>query len=333
MWRRAALPVVLAGTLFLVLAGAAFSWGIFRFRAPGPLVETRTVVIPKGASLGGIAAQLADEGILNDPFLFRLGVRLNGAGRKLRAGEYTFAPRVSAAKVMRLLAAGETVLRAFTVIEGTTTAEVVTRLIQANDLEGDLGPAPKEGDLLPDTYFYAYGDCPCELIERMRRAMRETLDELWASRADGLPLETPYEALILASIVEKESALEEERPRIAAVFQNRLRRGMRLESDPTVAYGIVREDGGLVGPLRSSDLARTTPFNTYRIRALPPTPIANPGRASIVAVLHPAATDALYFVADGSGGHAFARSLKAHHRNVRRWRRIRSNRDAKESGQ
>jgi UPF0755 protein len=332
MWRRVALSVILAGTLFIVLAGAAFLWGISQFRAPGPLSETRSIVIPKGAPLGDIAMLLAQEGVLGNPLIFHLGVRFSSADRDLRAGEYAFPPQVSAAEVMRLLATGKTVLRAFTVPEGTTTAEVVARLKQADDMEGDIGPTPGEGDLLPDTYFYAYGDCPCELIERMRRAMQATLDELWESRADNLEINTPYEALILASIVEKESALEEERPLIAAVFQNRLGRGMRLESDPTVAYGIIHEDGGLERPLRSSDLTRTTLFNTYRIRALPPTPITNPGRAAIMAVLHPATTDALYFVADGSGGHAFARNLKEHHRNVRQWRRIQLQRKTEEGG-
>ena len=217
------------------------------------------------------------------------------------------------------------VLRNFTVAEGLTTAQVLALLDGAEGLEGRIVDASLllEGAFLPETYAYSWGETKQSLVARMRHAMTETLDELWAGRAEGLPLASPHAALVLASMVEKETALAEERPRVAAVFFNRLRRGMRLQSDPTVVYALLHGKGSLVRPLTLADLKIDDPYNTYRVRGIPPGPIANPGRAAIAAVLRPLVTDELYFVADGSGGHVFARSLKEHQRNVRRLRRLR----------
>ena len=191
-------------------------------------------------------------------------------------------------------------------------------------LTGTIDARPLEGALLPETYHYSWGDGRPELIARMRRNMAQVLAELWPGRQSDLPLKTPGEALILASIVEKETAIATERRRVAAVFVNRLRRGMRLQSDPTVVYGVTGGTGRLARALNRQDLAKPTLYNTYRIDGLPPTPIANPGRASIEAVLNPLTTAELYFVADGSGGHAFAKTLAEHNKNVRRWRRLRT---------
>ncbi len=215
--------------------------------------------------------------------------------------------------------------RNFTIPEGLTAPQVVALLAAAEGLDGEPPPLDKigEGTLLPETYQYVRGDRRVDIVGRMRKAMAETLDELWRKRsADASPLATPRDAVILASIVERETALSEERPRIAAVFLNRLRRGMRLQSDPTVVYGLSNGTGTIGRPLTRADLAVDHPYNTYIHGGLPPGPIANPGRDSLAAVLQPAKSKDLYFVADGTGGHAFARTLDEHNRNVARWRRI-----------
>jgi UPF0755 protein len=225
-----------------------------------------------------------------------------------------------------MLANGETVARRLTVAEGLTVAEVFQLLADTEALEGDLPPPPEEGSLLPETYFYALGDSRIGLVSRMQDEMRQTLDELWRGRAQNLPLRTKREALILASIVDKETGVADERDKVAAVFINRLRRGMRLQADPTVIYGLTEGGGPLGRELSQRDWAHASAYNTYQIDGLPPGPIGNPGRASIEAVLNPAAVDYLYFVADGSGGHAFARTLEEHNRNVARWRQIKGER-------
>jgi UPF0755 protein len=292
-------------------------------------VET-TVLVPQGAGVAQIGRQLAEAGAVEDPRLFTLGVRLLGGGRPLRAGEYRIPAGASAREIMEMMAAGRTVVRRLTVPEGLTTAEIMRLVAEADGLQGDLPPEaewPAEGTLLPETYFYSWGDDRRALIDRMARAMEETLAELWPKRAPDLPLETPHEAVTLASIVEKETGLPEtglpeERPRVARVFVNRLNRGMPLQSDPTVIYSLTAGRHAMGRALTRSDLAIDHPYNTYTVRGLPPGPIANPGRASIEAVLNPIESDELYFVADGNGGHLFARTLKEHNRNVARWRAL-----------
>lgn len=315
--------------LFVLIAGATLAGGgtVMLHRAysdPGPLTEDTSVVIPRGASGQAIASTLVNAGIAADTRLFTIALRFLATERPLRAGEYAFSAGVSLRDVVGKLQAGDTVVRRVTVAEGLTTREILA-LIESTG--GLAGPTPAlsevgEGAVLPETYHFSLGDTRAALIARMRAARDTGLARLWAARKDGLPLPSPAEALVLASIVERETAVPDERARVAGVFINRLNRGMRLQSDPTVAYGLTKDGTPLDRPLRRADLAVDHPYNTYVHRGLPPGPIANPGLASIEAVLNPAETKDLYFVADGTGGHAFARTLAEHNRNVARWRRI-----------
>ncbi len=281
------------------------------------------MIVERGASLTAIAENLQSGGVIDDAFLFRLSARLYRVSRSLKAGEYAFPARVSMGGVIDILVSGETVIRQFTVPEGLTSAEVMTLIAGVEGLVGELDGVPTEGSLLPETYNYAWADARPDIVGRMEKAMADTLAELWPTRAEGLPIDTPAEAVILASIVEKETGVAEERALVAGVFVNRLKRGMRLQSDPTVVYALTGGTGPLDRALRSRDLRVDNPYNTYGNAGLPPGPIANPGRASLEAVLNPAETDYLYFVADGTGGHAFAKTLAEHNRNVAKWRRIR----------
>jgi len=311
--------------LFLVIAvvsAGLFVWSYGQFMRPGPLKADTQLVIPKGAGLKAIAGQLNEAGVIDRPWIFRAGVRLFGKDKGLQAGEYLFPAGASPSTAMQIILSGKTVVRKLTVAEGLTTDEIFALVAGAEGLEGLPGPRAAEGALLPETYHYAYGDSRRDMIGRMKQGMRDALANAWATRRSDLPIGSPEEALILASIIEKETASPEERSHIAGVFVNRLMRGMKLQSDPTVAYGIRLEDGASDRALTLADLKRPTPFNTYLIDGLPPAPISNPGRASIEAALNPIKTDDFYFVADGNGGHVFAKTLKAHNRNVAKWRKI-----------
>ena len=249
-------------------------------------------------------------------------VRLFGRGTSLKAGEYQFTRGASAIEALETLAQGKTVKRRLTIPEGLTSAEVAALVRNAPGLDGNVSSVPANGSLLPDTYFYSYGDRRSELIERMRRAMVQTVKQLWDERAPDLKLSNPRDAIVLASIVEKETAREQERPRVAAVFLNRLRLGMPLQADPTVLYALAAETGAkLDRPLMHADLAINSPYNTYRVKGLPPEPIDNPSLASMRAATQPERTADLYFVADGRGGHVFAQTLADHNRNVALYRR------------
>jgi UPF0755 protein len=265
--------------------------------------------------------------VIADPRLFRLAARIMGRAKPLRAGEYEFPARTSAFAAIELMQSGRTVVRRLTVPEGLTVRQVMGLLIEAEGLDGPVTRATGEGRLLPETYHYSWGDSRQGLVERMEAGMRETLVRAWRARGGPPVLKTPEEALTLASIVEKETGVAAERPRIAAVFLNRLKANMKLQSDPTVIYGLDRGAGNFNRALVRADLEADTPYNTYTRAGLPPGPIANPGRASIEAVLNPVASDELYFVADGSGGHAFAKTLDEHNRNVARWRKLRNERE------
>jgi UPF0755 protein len=314
------MAVALAGVIVI----AAWSQLNAYLVQAGPATEETVVVLPRGAGLAEITAALLEARVIDHPWLFRLAVRVLGRDRRLKAGEYAFPARATPQGVIAMLANGETVARRLTVAEGLSVAEIYQLLQSTPALEGELPPPPEEGSLLPETYFYAFGDSRLGLVRRMQDAMRQTLDELWAARAAGLPLRTREEALTLASIVDKETGLAAERDKVAAVFINRLRRGMRLQADPTVIYGITAGDGRLGRELSRRDWQHGSAYNTYQIDGLPPGPIGNPGRAAIEAVLSPAPVDYLYFVADGSGGHAFARTLEEHNRNVARWRKVKN---------
>ena len=291
------------------------------YNAPGPLNRAVAVVIPKGASLPRVVRILDQAGVLADPFWFEWSVRLLGAARKIQAGEYVIEARQSPKRILGLLMAGKTALRQVTIPEGLMVSEVVAILDGAPALEGTT-PVPPEGSILPETYSYQFGETRAEVLNRMSKAMQNLLADLWANRKPGLPFNDPIEAVILASIVERETGVAEERSRVAGVFVNRLRRGMRLQSDPTVAYAATNGKQPLGRPLTRKDLDAAHPYNTYRIKGLPPGPISNPGRAALAATLNPLETDELYFVADGTGGHAFAKTLAEHNRNVAKWRKL-----------
>ena len=289
---------------------------------PGPHGQERRISFPKGVSLTFIADDLARQNLIHSGFVFRLSARFSGQASQMRAGEYDVPAGASMADVLEILTTGDSVLHVVVVPEGLTSQQVVNLIAELAVLNGDVD-VPAEGSLLPETYHLPRGTLRADFIAQMQKAQSDVLAALWPKRDANLPIKTPQEALILASIVEKETALDSERPLIAAVFINRLRKNMRLQSDPTIIYGLVGGVGTLGRPIRRSEIRRQTAYNTYRIDGLPPTPIANPGRAAIAAVLNPATTKALYFVADGSGGHVFADNLKSHERNVKKWRQIR----------
>jgi UPF0755 protein len=318
------LLVVLA-VLALAAAGAVYGgyrWLQAEFAAPGPAQEETIVLLPRGAGLIRIAQQLENEGVIEDRRIFRIAITLDEGDRDLRAGEYRIPANASMADIYELLRSGETVQHPVTFAEGLTSAMIVAVLNEVEVLTGEIAEVPEEGTLLPETYLVTRGTPRQEVIDRMAEAQDALLDELWPNRAEDLPFDTREEAIILASVVEKETGLASERPEVAAVFVNRMRRGMRLESDPTIIYGISRGEALGRGLYRSELDNADNEWNTYQNDGLPPTPIANPGRESLAAVLNPAESSALFFVADGTGGHVFADTYAEHRRNVAQWRRI-----------
>jgi UPF0755 protein len=277
-------------------------------------------MVRPGSGTGTIASVLSEAGVIDRPLLFRIGVRLRDRATELKAGEYAFPAGASMAQVMDMLVQHEVVMHRITIAEGLTS-DTALAIVNADLVLEGTPVSATEGSLLPETYLFERGTTRAELVARMRQARETLVAELWPKRKEGLPIRSIEEAITLASIVEKETALPAERPRIAAVFVNRLRVGMRLESDPTTIYGLTK--GAPLGhPLRQSELDTPNPYSTYQIAGLPPTPICNPGRDSIAAVLNPPDSDDLFFVADGTGGHVFARTGAEHARNVARWRQI-----------
>ncbi len=306
-----------------IAAGGAGYWGWQKFKEPGPLAEDTTVVIPKGAGLARIAGVLADAGVIEYDWLFKIVVKILKQDQALKAGEFAIPAHVSMQGAMEILIAGVTVSHKVTVPEGLTSWEIVQLLNAVEDLEGDaITEIPPEGTLLPETYFFERGDTREVLLGRMKAAHGAALAKLWEGRDQNLPFDDQQEWVTLASIVEKETGLASERPLVASVYVNRLRKGMLLQSDPTVIYGITGGKGPLGHGLTRKELDTPTPYNTYTNPGLPAGPIANPGFASLEAVVHPAESKYLYFVADGSGGHAFAETLAEHNKNVQKWREI-----------
>jgi len=315
--------LLLVFALLLLVGTIGAGWfAVSWYRSPGPLSTPITLVLAKTGGTEAIIQQLADAGIIDRPMLLRLAARLTRADGELKFGEYAFPARLSPEQLLALLRSGKTVVHHLIVPEGLTVAEIASLVQHADALAGEIGTLPVEGSLFPATYYYSWGDKRQALIDLMHRKMDKTLDELWPTRSANVALADKLQAVTLASIIEKETAIADERPKIAGVFFNRLRLGMRLQSDPTVSYAVTQGQAPLGRALTKADLDIASPYNTYRQAGLPPGPICNPGRAALIAALRPDDTDALYFVADGSGGHAFAATLEAHRQNVARWRAL-----------
>lgn len=307
----------------VVVAGVGWYLAQAYLRTPGPLLQPVIVDLPRGSGVSAIADSLAQVGAIEHPLAFVALARALDKDRKLKAGEYAIEPGMSPEAIIALLESGKVVLHPVVVPEGLTVNEVYGLLAATDMLTGELPPAPPEGSLMPETYLVPRDAPRALVVERMRAAMQTALDELWAVRRPDLPLHSPQEALVLASIIEKETAKPDEYRLVSAVFHNRLRRGMPLQTDPSVIYALTEGEWPLERELLRADLAIDDPYNTYRVVGLPPGPIANPGRAALAAALDPAPVDYLYFVADGTGGHAFATTLTEHNRNVARWRKLR----------
>jgi UPF0755 protein len=328
--KRVRNPLVMIGnaifTLLIVIAlgaGAAFAIGKHRFEAPGPLDQDKVVNIPGRSGLVDIADLLRREGVMDESnAIFLGGVFALKARTDIKSGEYLFSRHASVRDIVETMVEGKVVQHQITIPEGLTSEQIVARLLDNELLGGSIKEVPHEGTLLPESYRFPRGTPREQVIQRMQQAARRALQETWERRTPDLPIKTPEQLLILASIIEKETSKPDERTRVAAVFVNRLKQRRRLESDPTIIYGLVGGKGPLGHPITKSEKEQPTPYNTYMIDGLPPGPISNPGRASIEAAANPARTREMFFVADGTGGHVFAESYNDHLKNVARLRAI-----------
>lgn len=321
LMRRLFIMAMSAFTTLCIALVVVTLWAVWSFNGAGPATpdgKPAVVMLRKGAGLNEIAGALERAHVVRSSSIFIAAAQVTGAARSLKAGEYEFPSRASMSRVLGDIRAGKIVRHQVTIPEGATSDMVIEILNKEEALTGEAA-TPPEGAILPETYDYQRGEDRAAVLQRMMDARDKLLATLWAKRQPNLPISTPEEAVILASIVEKETGVASERPQVASIFVNRLRKGMRLESDPTIIYGITR--GRPLGRrILLSELQAPTPYNTYAINGLPPTPIANPGRAALAAVLDPPETDYLFFVADGTGGHAFAATYEEHLRNVEKWR-------------
>jgi UPF0755 protein len=329
--RRRGMMSLLSGLLTLLVAVSIA--GIFGFSmlqqavtADGPLQSDKVVVIPRNTGTGEIAQILKQEGVVEQPLLFQAYAYMNRQRGQLKAGEFQFKAGTSVEEAIDTLIQGRAILHTVSVPEGLTSEQVLARLYEHEILTGDVSETPREGSLLPDTYKFERGTTRQQIINTMQAAQRQAIEQIWQRRSPELPIKSPQELVILASIVEKETGRADERTRVAGVFINRLMKRMKLQSDPTIVYGMVGGKGTLGRGILRSEIQAATPYNTYVIEGLPPGPIANPGRAALEAVANPSRTKDLYFVADGSGGHAFAETYEQHQRNVARWRQIEKSR-------
>jgi UPF0755 protein len=333
--RRRPFVTFLSGFLSLALilgglAALAVYVGEKQFTAPGPLQADKVLVVRGGST--DVAEQLQREGIIDSPMMFVASLYALGKSSQIKAGEYLFKQNASISDVIDTLVEGKAILHAVTIPEGLTSLQIVERLRENDVLVGDIVDVPREGTLLPDTYKFQRGMTRTQLLERMAQEHARVLKEVWARRAPDLPIKSPQDLVILASIVEKETGRADERTRVAGVFVNRLNKQMKLQSDPTIVYGLVGGKGSLGRGILRSEIEQPTPYNTYVVQGLPPGPIANPGRAAMEAVASPSRTKELFFVADGTGGHVFAETLDQHNKNVARWRQVEAERATATAG-
>lgn len=301
--------------LGILLAGKFYFWSV----AEGPGEEEVHVVIPKGANFNLVAAKLEENGVIDKQWLLKIVARILGSDKTLKAGEYLFEPKVSILDVLKKISSGDIYYRRLTLPEGLTTTQMLDLIAAEAGLSGEISLLPKEGDLLPETYTFSFGDSRDSMVLQAMQAMEKVKKEAWASRAENLPIKSPEEMMVLASVIEKETGLPEERGLVAAVFVNRLQKGMKLQTDPSVIYALTMGKKELGRSLTRKDLEVDSPYNTYKYYGLPPMPICNPGKDSIMAAVHPEESKYLYFVASGNGGHNFATSLAEHNLNVKRW--------------
>jgi UPF0755 protein len=322
-------PLVMVGNavftaliLLVITGGILFVVAKQRFEAPGPLEQDKIVNIPPRLSIRDIADLLVHEGVIDSPWTFVVSALLAKTHDELRFGEYQFPRQASLHDVINTVIDGKVVQHQITIPEGLTSQQIVERLLEIDILSGSIKEIPREGSMLPESYRYPRGASREQVIQRMQQAQARVVQEVWDRRMPDLPLRTPQQLVTLASIVERETGRPDERTRVAAVFINRLKQHMKLQSDPTIIYGLVGGKGTLGRSIMKSEIEQHTPYNTYVIEGLPPGPISNPGRAALEAVANPARTKELYFVADGTGGHAFSETLEQHQRNVARLRAL-----------
>src|SRR5215468_2413538 len=322
-------PLVIAGNaiftvliLIAIAGGGLFLIAKQRFEAPGPLEKEKIVNIPPRLGIRDIADLLVREGVIDHPWTFVVSAMLAKTHDDLRFGEYQFPKQASLHDVINTIIDGKVVQHQITIPEGLTSEQIVERLLETDILSGSIREIPREGSVLPESYRYPRGASRDQVIQRMQQAQARAVQEVWERRMPDLPLRSAQQLVILASIVEKETGRPDERTRVAAVFVNRLKQRMKLQSDPTIIYGLVGGKGTLGRPIFRNEIEQATPYNTYVIDGLPPGPISNPGRAALEAVANPARTKELYFVADGTGGHAFSETLEQHQRNVARLRAL-----------